>query len=205
MAEARFSGAGDTAVDAEVGLRRRRLHADEEGIAYGRRRLAWSEVESVAYGVTRTYVANGLFRSGAGSQWDFTVTGAGEEIAVHLERWRADQEQDPVWSGLTRLSRRHVEPRLYAELAGRVLDGERVTVCPAQWLVLSAAGLHGFTGRRLRPASLTWPELAELEATDGWLHVPACGRSSALRIPVQAANAVLVPALVPALRNALTG
>ncbi|NGN68408.1 hypothetical protein G5C51_31485 [Streptomyces sp. A7024] len=191
-------------VDAEVGLRRRRLHADEEGIAYGRRWLAWSEVESVAYGVTRTYVANGLFRSGAGSQWDFTVTGAGEEIAVHLDRWRADQEQDPVWSGLTRLSRRHVEPRLYTELAGRVLSGEQVVVCPAQWLVLAPDSLHGFGGRRLRPAALPWPRLGELRATDGWLHIPGCDDElPELRLPVQAANAVLVPALLPALRDAL--
>jgi hypothetical protein len=190
----------DDPVDAKIG--RARLRADGDGIALGERRLAWSQVESVNYQVTRMYSAHGVFRTGAGSQWLFSVLGAGEEITVRREHWQTKLTDDPVWSALARLSQRHVEPRLIAGVVGRVLAGETVAVIGAggQWLTVHPGGLRGRGGHKLVPVELSWAEFVGTSASDGWLWIFRSGAEQpVIQIPVQQLNAVLVPTLLATL------
>ncbi|WP_426513497.1 hypothetical protein ACPPVO_24555 [Dactylosporangium sp. McL0621] len=189
-----------TPLDTTLGSKR--LRADSNRIELGGRRLAWGQVESVAYWVTRRHTAHGVFTSGNGSQWVFAVRGSGEEVVVRLDRWKTKAADDPVWSPLVGLSRRYLEPRLIADIAGRVSAGEAVAVTGGEsgWLTVHPGGLRGKGGHPLSPVELSWPQFGGVSSSGGWLWVFRAGVDQpVMQIPVQQPNAVLAPALLTAL------
>ncbi|WP_198679382.1 DUF2510 domain-containing protein [Thermomonospora amylolytica] len=168
------------AADAVVAdVRGYRLHADRQGIAYGSTSMVWAVVEWVAYWPT-----------GQG-QWVFQV---GREPFHGGPRVEVVCDQEDLWDRLVELCRSHVEPRLVAELAGRVRAGERIDV--GAGLGVHPGGLNG--GR----VSLGWTAVGGASIREGkvWLH-QAGTEAPVLYVPQQNPNAVIIPALLAELKR----
>jgi len=156
-----------------------RLHADQRGIAYGAISMIWAVVEWVAYWPT-----------GQG-QWVFQV---GREPFHGGARVEVVCDQEDLWSQLVELCRSQVEPRLVAELAGRVRAGEQIDV--GAGLAVHPDGLSG------GQVSLSWAEVGGASIRDGrvWLH-RAESETPVLYVPQQNPNAVIIPALLSELKR----
>jgi uncharacterized protein DUF2510 len=168
----------------DVKVRGLRLYADEDTVAYGNTSLGWAQVEWLAYwSVSQP--------PGGERAWVFQ---AGRHPFPDGPRVAALLAEEDVWNRLVDMSRRIVEPRLVGELAARVRAGESVDV--GQGLTVHPGGVRG------GPVSLGWSAIGAATVTDTrvWIHQPG-DSAPVLYIPQQNPNAVLIPALLAALRS----
>ncbi|WP_030165361.1 DUF2510 domain-containing protein [Spirillospora albida] len=193
------------AVPAEPGLsavvRGLHLRADDRGLTYGTA-LPWAHVEWVAYWPTRRPAVPGradieqwIFQAGrypfhGGHRLEIVVEPEGQAGRLPVP----PGEPDPLWAGLVGLCRRYAEPRLVAELAGRVRAGHSVDV--AQGLTVHPGGVRG------NRVSLSWTSISHalIEGGRVWIR-QASGTSAVLYVPQQNPNAVLIPALIAELKR----
>jgi hypothetical protein len=174
-----------------------RLHADEQGVAYGQAVLPWPHVEWVAYWAAR--VAAGTGRP-PGTRWVFQAGrypfygGPRVEIVIEADAMPRGGEPETVWGRLIQLCQGCAERRIVAELAGRVRAGESVDV--AQGLTVHPGGVRGHR------VSLSWSSISGAVVDGGrvWI-LQASGGSPVLYVPQQNPNAVLIPALLAALKG----
>ncbi|WP_433333723.1 DUF2510 domain-containing protein [Spirillospora sp. CA-294931] len=175
------------------------LHADEQVVSYGHSSLAWTHVEWVAYWTAGLPSGYG---HGPGLQWIFQVGRhpfqGGPRVEIVIEPWTvAGQNLDPeqLWLGLVDMCRRMAEPRMVAELTGRVLAGESVDL--AQGLTVHPGGVRG------NRVSLSWSTIsgAVMESGRVWIQ-QSSGSTPVLYVPQQNPNAVLIPALLEAVGHA---
>ncbi|MDL4815711.1 DUF2510 domain-containing protein [Actinomadura opuntiae] len=171
-----------------------RLHADEQGVAYGQAALAWPHVEWVAYWAAQLPAGSG---HAPGTRWIFQVGRhpfhGGPRVEVVIE---ADGVAEPetVWGRLIRLCQACAEPRLVAELAAHVRAGESVDV--AQGLTVHSGGVRGHR------VSLSWASISGAVVDTGRVWIRQSGGSSpVLYVPQQNPNAVLIPALLSVLKG----
>lgn len=175
----------------DANLRGLRLHAGDQGVAYGDASLAWSHVEWVAY-----WAAEHPAGRGRGTQWVFQVGRypfrGGPRVEVVIEPG-PDGEPERVWGRLIQLCQEHAEPRLVEELAVRVRAGESVDV--AQGLTVHPGGVRGDR------VSLSWSSISAATVDRGrvWIQ-QAGGAAPILYVPQQNPNAVLIPALLTQLK-----
>lgn len=173
------------------------LQADDQAVAYGDASLAWQHVEWVSYWAAR-------LPSGE-TQWIFQVGRhpfhGGPRVEVVIEpAWvlgsAADDGVDgeQVWLRLVELCRSRVEPRLVAELAGRVRAGDSIDV--AQGLTVHPGGVRGSR------VSLSWSTISGATMENGrvWIQ-QSSGSAPVLYVPQQNPNAVLIPDLLARLRQ----
>jgi hypothetical protein len=186
-------------VDAKAG--KHRVYADGQVISYGGKTLQLAAVDWVCYFVKRPKGANygvliGSKKKTLGSYFYFQIGHhpyfEGEFIEVHLPRW-GDVGSDPVWESLVDHARRHVEPRLVAQITAQLAAGQTVALGP---LTLDPAGIKSPAG------ALGWREISGAALVDEEIHL---FRDSATVLKVDQANwnAALLPALVPAAKAAL--
>jgi hypothetical protein len=184
------------------------LHADQQVVAYGSSSMAWVHVEWVAYWAA---TVPGGYGRGPGTQWIFQAGRhpflSGPRVEVVLEDVTVTIPGAPtypgaapeaglaerVWRALVALCRVMAEERLVNELAGRVLGGASIDVA------------HGLTvhpgGVRADRVSLSWSAIsgAVLESGRVWIQ-QSNGTTPVLYVPQQNPNAVLIPALLAALK-----
>jgi hypothetical protein len=177
----------------------RHVHADPRVIAYDGDSIALDQVEWVRYHVVRTSMRGtfGLGRMHIGDEWHFEVgrypLKQAPMVAMVFPSFRRNTRHE-AWTFLVNLSRRYLEPRLVAELAGRVRGGETVDV---------GAGLKvhqgGITGGKV---SLPWHSISGTRLSGGriWIHQPGVSKP-VIFVPQQNPNAVLIPELLTALRS----
>ncbi|MDL4772303.1 MULTISPECIES: DUF2510 domain-containing protein [Thermomonosporaceae] len=189
-------------VDAAV--RGLRLHADQQAMTYGNASLPWQHVEWVAYWAAS--LPDGYGR-GPGVQWIFQVGRhpfhGGPRVEVVIEPAAltgrdpaADSER--LWLRLVELCRAQAERRLVAEMAGRVQAGESIDV--AHGLTVHPGGVRGHR------VSLSWSAVAGATVESGRIWIKqSSGSTPVLYIPQQNPNAVLVPALLSALKRMRAG
>ncbi|MQY03965.1 DUF2510 domain-containing protein [Actinomadura macrotermitis] len=181
-----------------VNVRGLRLHADAQVMAYGNGTLAWDHVEWVAYWAASMPGGHG---QQPGTSWVFQIGRhpfhGGPRLEVVLDSadltgQGGDAEQ--VWLRLVELCRRQAEQRLAAELAGRVRAGESIDI--AQGLTVHPGGVRG------NRVSLSWSAIADAVIENGrvWIR-QSSGGSPVLFVPQQNPNAVLIPALLAALKQ----
>ncbi|MEU6041069.1 DUF2510 domain-containing protein [Actinomadura sp. NPDC047616] len=184
------------AAPLDVNLRGVPLHADDDVISYGADALAWSQVEWVAYWTTGMPAAD----PGAASAvvWVLQVGRhpfrGGPRVEVVLDSTLfPEREAEAIWTRLVDRCRRRAEPRLVAELAGRVRAGHPVDV--AEGLTVHPGGVRG------THVSLSWAEIsgAVVDAGRVWIQ-QSDGGTPVLYVPRQNPNAVLIPELLAALR-----
>ncbi|TDB87447.1 DUF2510 domain-containing protein [Actinomadura sp. 7K534] len=181
------------------------LHADDQIVAYGNTSLAWPHVEWVAYWATRRPAGSG---QGPGTQWIFQAgrypfrSGPRVEVVIEPDALSpaamapgpGQGEPEQVWGRLIQLCQEYAEPRLVAELAGRVRAGESIDV--AQGLTFHPGGVRG------NRVSLSWSAIAGATVDSGRVWIQQASSSSPiLYVPQQNPNAVLIPALLARLRE----
>ncbi|MFG2005642.1 DUF2510 domain-containing protein [Spirillospora sp. NPDC048911] len=166
------------------------LHADEQLVGYGTTSLAWGHVEWVAYWAA-VPAGSEYGPQPDGVQWVFQV---GRHPFHGGPRVEVVMEQEELWLRLVEMCRRLVEPRLVGELAREVRDGESIDV--AQGLTVHPGGVRG------NRVSLSWSAIsgATLENGRVWIQ-QASGSAAVLYVPQQNPNAVLIPALLAALKR----
>ncbi|WP_218005760.1 DUF2510 domain-containing protein [Actinomadura hibisca] len=187
-------------VDATV--RGLHLHADELVISYGNTSLAWTHVEWIAYWAASVPGGHG---QRPGTQWIFQVGRnpfhGGPRVEVVIDSGTAtgggaggSSDPERLWQRLVELCHRNVEQRLVAELAGSVRAGESIDV--AQGLTVHPGGVRG------NRVSLSWSAIsgAVLENGRVWIQ-QSSGSASVLYVPQQNPNAVLIPALLAAVKR----
>jgi hypothetical protein len=179
-----------------------RLHADQEVITYGRESIRLDQVKWVGYNVIHRYT-RGMFGIGQryfDGTWRFQV---GNEyrgkrpVAAISVQWSSMKEhyQPEEWLFLVNLSRRYLEPRLIADLVARVRGGETVDV---GGLKVHQGGIAGGKPH----VSLPWHSLAGTRLYGGLVWIYQAGVAKPLlRMPQQNPNAVLIPALLDAVRT----
>jgi hypothetical protein len=175
-------------------------HADEHVIAYGSGSLAWAHVEWTAY-----WAAYG---ADSGIQWIFQagrhpfhggprveVVLGDSGVTVHGPAAQGPGgEAERVWLRLVELARTRAEPRVVEELVRRVLDGESIDV--AQGLTVHPGGVRGDR------VSLNWSAISGAAIENGRVWIQQAGSAAAvLYVPQQNPNAVLIPALLTALKS----
>jgi hypothetical protein len=192
-------------VDATVGGLL--LHADQQVVSYGSSLMAWGHVEWVAYWAAA--VPGGYGRR-PGTQWIFQAGRhpflGGPRVEVVIEdvmvaSLTATPGTGPeagaaagLWRGLVGLCQAMAEERLVGELAGRVRAGASIDVA------------HGLTvhpgGVRADRVSLSWSAISGAVLEDGrvWIQ-QSNGTAPVLYVPQQNPNAVLIPALLDALKR----
>ncbi|MFI0351499.1 DUF2510 domain-containing protein [Actinomadura sp. 9N407] len=189
------------------------LHADEHVIAYGATSLAWAHVEWTAYWAAGTAPEYGSehrppYGAGSGIQWIFQAGRhpfhGGPRVEVIVEdpgvtvhgpaaSGRPDGAAERVWQRLVELGRTRAEPRLVEELVKRVLAGESIDV--AQGLTVHPGGVRGDR------VSLSWSAISDAVIKEGrvWIR-QSTNVAPVLYVPQQNPNAVLIPALLTALK-----
>lgn len=171
-----------------------RLHADEQGVAYGQAALAWPHVEWVAYWAAQIPAG---FGQAPGTRWIFQAGRhpfhGGPRVEVVIEAG-GTIEPETVWGRLIQLCQACAEPRMVAELAGRVRAGESVDV--AQGLTVHPGGVRGDR------VSLSWSSISGAVVDGGrvWIR-QAASPTPVLYVPQQNPNAVLIPALLSSLKG----
>ncbi|MEU6750077.1 DUF2510 domain-containing protein [Spirillospora sp. NPDC046719] len=171
-----------------------RLHADEQGVAYGQAALAWPHVEWVAYWAAQIPAG---FGQAPGTRWIFQAGRhpfhGGLRVEVVIEAG-GTIEPETVWGRLIQLCQACAEPRMVAELAGRVRAGESVDV--AQGLTVHPGGVRGDR------VSLSWSSISGAVVDGGrvWIR-QAASPAPVLYVPQQNPNAVLIPALLSSLKG----
>jgi hypothetical protein len=173
------------------------LHADEQGVAYGQAVLAWPHVEWVAYWATQIPAGTGQT---PGTRWIFQAGrypfhgGPRVEVVIETDAIPMAGEPETVWGRLIQLCQARAERRLVAELAGRVRAGESVDV--AQGLTVHPGGVRG------NRVSLSWASISGATVDGGrvWIR-QAGGPTPVLYVPQQNPNAVIIPALLSALKS----
>ncbi|HLV74407.1 MAG TPA: DUF2510 domain-containing protein [Vulgatibacteraceae bacterium] len=178
------------------------LHADDQVVAYGNVSLAWPHVEWVAY-----WAAELPAGYGHGTQWIFQAgrypfrSGPRVEVVVEPGSLAPTAQTVPghggpeqVWGRLIQLCQEYAEPRLVAELAGRVRAGESIDV--AQGLTVHPGGVRGHR------VSLSWSAISGATVDSGRVWIQQSTSSSPiLYVPQQNPNAVLIPALLAQLKQ----
>ncbi|GAA2604661.1 DUF2510 domain-containing protein [Actinomadura fulvescens] len=179
--------AAPQALDANV--RGLHLHADEQLVGYGNTSLAWAHVEWIAYWAA--VPTGGYGQQPAAVQWIFQV---GRHPFHGGPRVEVVVEQEEIWLRLVEACRRLVEPRLVGELARQVRGGESIDV--AQGLTVHPGGVRG------NRVSLSWTAISGATIENGrvWIQ-QASGSAAVLYVPQQNPNAVLIPALLAALKQ----
>jgi hypothetical protein len=182
------------------------LHADEHVIAYGSASLAWAHVEWTAYWAAGAAPSRG---PGPGIQWIFQAGRhpfhGGPRVEVIVEDpgvtvhgpaapARPGGEAEQVWLRLVELGRTRAEPRLVEEMVRRVLAGESIDV--AQGLTVHPGGVRGDR------VSLSWTAISGAVIENGrvWIQ-QSSSAAPVLYVPQQNPNAVLIPALLTALKG----
>jgi hypothetical protein len=208
--DAGWDGRLETArlIDATVGGLL--LHADEQVVAYGGSSMAWVHVEWVAYWAAS--VPSGYGRR-PGVQWIFQAGRhpflGGPKVEVVIEDTTVTLHGPPgaetgagaesraaedVWRGLVGLCQVLAEQRLVSELAGRVKSGESIDV--AHGLTLHPGGV------RAERVSLGWQTISGAVLENGRVWIQQTGSTTpVLYVPQQNPNAVLIPALLAALKK----
>jgi hypothetical protein len=176
-----------------------RLYADTHIIAYDRSSIPLNEVEWVGYHAIRRHT-RGMFGIGKDffdDTFRFRVGRYGLHmqplavVSVELMTMR-ENDEPAAWTFLANLSRYYVEPRLVAELAGRVLRGETVNI---GGLSVNQGGVHG------RGFSLPGQLISGAQIYGGTVWIYRTGVTApVLNLPQSNPNAVLIPALFEALR-----
>ena len=141
------------------------------------------------------------YGQGPGTQWIFQAgrypfrAGPRLEVVVEAEAAAAGQgEPERVWGRLIQLCQEYAEPRLVAELAGRVRAGESIDV--AQGLTVHPGGVRGHR------VSLSWSAISGATVDSGRVWIQQSTSSSPiLYVPQQNPNAVLIPALLARLKQ----
>ncbi|MFI0450950.1 DUF2510 domain-containing protein [Actinomadura sp. 6N118] len=174
----------------DANVRGLHLHADEQLVGYGNTSLAWGHVQWVAYWAA-VPTGDEYGQQPGGVQWIFQV---GRHPFHGGPRVEVVIEQEELWLQLVEACRRLVEPRLVGELARQVRDGESIDV--AQGLTVHPGGVRG------NRVSLSWSAIsgATLENGRVWIQ-QASGSAAVLYVPQQNPNAVLIPALLAALKQ----
>lgn len=182
-------------LDTKVGWTR--LYADPRMVAYGRHAMALDQVEWVAYGATRTATKRFLYPTTHHGEWDFAVGRYpyhdGQRVAVNFYQGGRRGEQPAEWAFLVSLARQYLEPRLLAELVGRVRRGETVTVGGSVKVNRNGIGC-------VRPRlSLPWASISAARHQAGMVLVHQAGvERPVLTVPHSHPNAWLIPALFAA-------
>ncbi|MEU5880221.1 DUF2510 domain-containing protein [Spirillospora sp. NPDC047279] len=174
----------------DAGVRGLHLHADEHLVGYGTSSLAWGHVEWVAYWAA--VPSAGQYGPGAGGvQWIFQV---GRHPFHGGPRVEVVVEQEEIWLRLVEMCRRLAEPRLVDELARQVRGGDPVDV--AQGLTVHPGGVRG------NRVSLSWSAISGATVENGQVWIQqSTGTAAVLYVPQQNPNAVLIPALLAALKR----
>ncbi|XRQ11720.1 DUF2510 domain-containing protein [Actinomadura welshii] len=199
----------------DVKVRGLHLHADDQLVAYGATSLAWPHVEWVAYWAAERPAGYGHL---PGTQWVFQAgrypfqSGPRVEVVIEQDALAAGayastghaagelaagsgrSEPEQVWGRLIQLCQEYAEPRLVAQLAGRVRAGESIDV--AQGLTVHPGGVRG------NRVSLSWSAISGATVDSGrvWIQ-QANSTSPILYVPQQNPNAVLIPALLAQLKR----
>lgn len=188
-------------------IRRKQVHADVEGFAYGTDGMRWAEADWVCYFIVRKYVR--LYGPGApitldpnkrlrgqGSRWVFSIGRHPYPNAPQVtmqENLRTEAEEAPVWDGLVLLAKQHLEPRLVARYVDAVRAGQKVLLAKELWV-----DLNGFQSTAI---SMTWDQLGDIKKHDGAMFIHRKGVQQAqLKYPMAINNAPLIPAVFNALR-----
>ncbi|MFB7945508.1 hypothetical protein ACFC6L_11340 [Kitasatospora phosalacinea] len=185
--------------------RRHRLHADTSRITYGQETLALDDIEWVCYSVARTVTHRFLWPSSHETTYAF---GAGPSRKLnHLPFTVFGRNAQPPqeWTALVDLVQQHVEPRLLERYFERVAAGEAVLL-GALRVDRDGVGAHVQGDRRGPRREIAWDELAPVRVENGAVWLYRTGeRAETIQVPLGQANAVLLPALLPALARLFTG
>ncbi|WP_233823373.1 hypothetical protein [Saccharothrix sp. S26] len=184
-----------TTLDTAFGSRR--LRADSREITYGDRSLPLDRIDWVRYHDTHTTTKRFLGRSSHEGIWYFSLGRypATSTDTIELEFTTEGRDAPPpdAWAFLVDLARRELEPRLVARFADRVRRGETVDVAGL------SVGREGVTSGR---TSLPWPAVGDVRRVDGRLGIFRPGEPEpAIQVPLSNVNAVLLPALLAAVRR----
>jgi hypothetical protein len=178
----------------------RQIYGDPHRVAVDGKSIELAQCEWVRYFAKETRM-KGPFNIGSTSisaEWHFEVgrypVMRAPLVAIAVGSGSARNEPD-AWTFMVNLSRRYLEPRLLSELLGRIRNGETVNV--GQGVDVS---VQGFKGGKV---ALSWPEVAGTSVSAGriWIYKRQVEKA-VLFVPQQNPNAVLIPALFDALRQA---
>nr|WP_026414427.1 DUF2510 domain-containing protein [Actinomadura oligospora] len=162
------------------------LSVDDQVVSFGSSAMAWADVEWAAY-----------WKTALPTQWIFRVGRhpfqAGRRVEIVLDSSGSHDAQG-IWTRLVETCRERAEARLVAGIAARVRGGGAVEV--AQGLVVHPGGL------RSGQASVSWAMVGDAVVEQGrvWIR-PVGGGSAVMFVPQQSPNAVIVPAVIAALRG----
>ncbi|BAJ26845.1 MULTISPECIES: hypothetical protein [Kitasatospora] len=185
----------------------KRLYADGGRIAYGEESIALADVEWVCYPVSRTVTRRFLGPSSYTTTYGFGVGPAGRALGdLRFTTFRKNAEPPREWTALVDLVRREVEPRLLERHFEVVAAGGAVSI-GALRLDREGASAKTGSGRKTTERELPWGELAPVRVADGFvsLYRAGGGPEPVFQVPLGRGNAVLLPALLPALARLFTG
>lgn len=177
-----------------------RLYADPQVITYGRQSIALDEVEWVSYWATHTATKRALFPTTHDGEYHFDVGkypyNRAQKIAVNDLILGRPKNPPEFWTFLVNLSQRYLEPRLLAELVGRVRRGETVTVGGN-----IQVSQDSFACAELKLSPQPWESIIA-ESFDGMVWIYRAGAERALiTVPLSKPNAGLIPALFATLTS----
>lgn len=177
----------------------RDTYGDPRMVAYNGVSIELAHCEWVRYHVRETRM-RGAFNIGSAAvaaDWHFEVgrypVAQAPIVAMAFGSTSATREPE-AWTFMVNLSRQYLEPRLVAELVGRVRNGETVDVG-------QGVDVHqrGFKGGKV---SLSWPEVAGTQSAKGKIWIYQNGVTKpVLFVPQINPNAVLIPALFSTLKQ----
>jgi hypothetical protein len=182
------------------GAYKRAVHADAQGLTYGKSTLGTGEIETVAYWIVATSV-NGI---PSGTQRMIQCTGRGTKIrfevaAPAFRRKAMPHGVEETWAQLVDWSQRFVEPRLRGAALAQI--GAGVTV-ELSGLKLSQAGVV-FEPRLRSRVAFPWSMYHSSSFRSGSVHLftrqePGSdepGAKPAISREMMTPNAVLLPEL----------
>lgn len=178
-------------------VEKKHVYADPQVISYNGVSIPLADIEWVRYWVVRTATRGpfGIGRSSIGAEWHFEVgrfpVEGGPMVAMAFGTTGNREQRE--WQFLVELSRQYLEPRLIAEMVARVRNGEAIDV---------GAGLKVYQGGvDAGRIALPWHAISGTSLSDGriWIHQTGSARP-VLSIPQQNPNAVLIPALLAAVK-----
>jgi hypothetical protein len=188
-------------------VQRRHLHADPQVITYGDVSIPLDQVEIVWYYTVRTSVTPGFgINVHSDTEWRFGIdthsSGKRRSIVLTFTTFRKKTQQED-WTFLVNLSKRYLEPRLVAELAGQVRGGQTVVVGGALEVNLGGISTAAGVRRRADKASLPWRSISDVRLYNGkvWIYQGGA-KKPAISVPMQNPNAVLIPDLFAAVTGA---
>lgn len=158
------------------------LRADGEAISCAGRSLPMAHVEWMAYWQAED------------GRWFFVVGRYPVETGPYVEVIVDRRHNEDVWRQLLDLSAHYLEPRLAGEIASFVAEeGE-----PVEFGEFSVRPGGVSDGR----ASLSWRSVVGAEISDGRVWIKQTGGTKILYVPQHVPNAVLLPTLVTAIKQA---